>query len=147
MNKVILEGRITQDVVIREIGMSRVSHITLAINRTWRDKSGVEQKETSFIKCVLWNQCAQQVDGLKKGSKIYLEGRLKQNKWIDKETQKERSELIVMVNLVKPGQQSVPSKLDTQPLDFTQAGNNFGTFIFEKDSNLLNSAELDDLPF
>lgn len=90
INKVILIGNLGQDPEVRYIpGGNAVTSITLATSETWRDKQTGEAKErTEWHRVVLVGKLAE-VAGqyLKKGSQVYVEGKLQARKWQDQSGQ------------------------------------------------------------
>lgn len=88
VNKVILIGRLGKDPETRYMPSgSAVTNITLATSEQWKDKETGEKKErTEWHNVVFFNKLAEIVaEYLKKGSQVYLEGRLQTEKWQDKE--------------------------------------------------------------
>lgn len=81
LNKVQLIGRVGRDPEVRENGFT-VANVSLATSYSWTDKSGHRQEETEWHKVVFYNRSAEVIrDYLKKGSQIYVEGRLKTRKY------------------------------------------------------------------
>ncbi len=83
INKVILIGNLGGDPEVKQISSgSTVANVTLATNESWTDKSGSKQERTEWHRLVFWNKLAEIVGQyLKKGSKIYCEGRLQTRQW------------------------------------------------------------------
>ena len=87
VNKVIILGRLGRDPEIRHTqGGSAVCNMSVATSRKWRDKSNNDQEETEWHRIVVWgNQAEPCAKYLSKGREVYVEGRLKTNKYTDKE--------------------------------------------------------------
>ena len=88
VNKVILIGNLGKDPEIRRLESGViVASFTLATSETYTDKSTCERKEiTDWHDIVMWRGLAEVAEKyLKKGMKIYLEGKLKKKSWQDKE--------------------------------------------------------------
>ena len=100
VNKVILVGRLGRDPETRYTGGGQaVANFSVATDETYKDRNGERQKRTEWHKIVVWGkqaEIAQQY--LKKGSQIYLEGRIQSREWMDKENQKRTSFEIVATN-------------------------------------------------
>jgi single-strand DNA-binding protein len=100
VNKVILVGRLGRDPETRYTGGGQaVANFSLATDESYKDKSGERQKRTEWHKIVVWGkqaEIAQQY--LKKGSLIFVEGRIQSREWQDKEGQKRTSFEIVANN-------------------------------------------------
>ena len=97
VNKVILIGNLTRDPEVKTTPKgTAVAQISLAINRKY--KVGEEMKEeTTFVDVELWGRLAEIAgDYAKKGNPLYIEGRLKQDSWDDKETGKKRTKMLVV---------------------------------------------------
>ena len=100
VNKVILVGRLGRDPETRYTGSGQaVANFSVATDETYKDKAGERQKRTEWHKIVVWGkqaEIAQQY--LKKGSLIFIEGRIQSREWQDKEGQKRTSFEIVATN-------------------------------------------------
>jgi single-strand DNA-binding protein len=98
-NKVILMGNLAQDPEMKTTaGSKQVTNFTIACNRSWTGPEGQESSEVSFIDCEIWGKAAKTIaDHFSKGRPIFVEGRLKQETWTNKETQKKQSRLRVVV--------------------------------------------------
>ena len=100
VNKVILVGRLGRDPETRYTGGGQaVANFSVATDETYKDKNGERQKRTEWHKIVVWGkqaEIAQQY--LKKGSLIFIEGRIQSREWQDKEGQKRTSSEIVASN-------------------------------------------------
>lgn len=93
VNKVILVGNLGRDPEIRYTpnGVA-VANITIATSEAWKDKAtGENQERTEWHRVVLFARLGEIAgEYLKKGSKVYLEGRLQTRKWQDKNTGQDR---------------------------------------------------------
>ena len=88
VNKVILIGNLGQDPEVRYMpGGGAVCNITVATTETWKDKNtGENQEKTEWHRVVMFRRLAEIAgEHLKKGSKVYLEGRLQTRKWQDQQ--------------------------------------------------------------
>lgn len=87
INKVILIGNLGKDPEVRYMPSGgAVTNVTIATSDNWKDKqSGEKQERTEWHNVVFFNRLAE-ITGeyLKKGSKVYIEGRLQTRKWQDK---------------------------------------------------------------
>ena len=98
LNKVTLIGRLGQDPEIRYTQSgSAVTNVTIATNDYWNDKQGERQERTEWHSLVLWGKLADLAQSyLKKGSQIYVEGRLQTRDWEDQQGQKHyKTEVVV----------------------------------------------------
>jgi single-strand DNA-binding protein len=100
VNKVILVGRLGRDPETRYTGGGQaVANFSVATDESYKDRNGERQKRTEWHKIVVWGkqaEIAQQY--LKKGSLVFIEGRIQSREWQDKEGQKRTSFEIVASN-------------------------------------------------
>ena len=92
VNKVILLGNLGKDPELKYTPSgTAVAKLTLATNERFKDKDGQWQDRTEWHNVVLWQRLAE-IAGqyLKKGSKVYIEGRLQTRSWEDKQTNQKR---------------------------------------------------------
>lgn len=102
VNKAILIGHLGKDPEVRYMPSGEaVANVTLATSETWKDKSGVKQEKTEWHNIVFFKRLAEIVgEYLKKGSLIYVEGRITTEKWTDKEG-KDRYTTKIVANEMK----------------------------------------------
>ena len=89
VNKVILVGNLGADPEVRTSpNGSTIANIRLATGEAWKDQQGQLQERTEWHRVVIFGRSAEVArDYLRKGSKVYLEGRLQTRKWQDKNGQ------------------------------------------------------------
>lgn len=87
VNKVTLIGNLGRDPEIRRLESgAAVAKFSVATSENYKDKSGEWQSQTEWHDIVLWRTMAERAErDLKKGSMIYLEGKLTHRKWEDKD--------------------------------------------------------------
>jgi single-strand DNA-binding protein len=88
VNKVILVGRLGKDPVTRYMPNGEaVTNFSVATSETWKDKtSGEKQEKTEWHNIAAYRKLAEICgEYLKKGSQVYIEGKLQTRKWTDKE--------------------------------------------------------------
>lgn len=93
VNKVILIGNLGRDPEIRYTPSgAAVASVTLATSEAWKDKqTGENQERTEWHRVVFYQRLAEIVgEYLRKGSKVFVEGRLRTSKWQDKTTGQDR---------------------------------------------------------
>ncbi len=83
LNKVMLMGNLTRDPELRYIPSGQaVTSFTVAVNRAYNSQSGEKKEEVSFIRVVTWARLAENCNEyLKKGSPVFVEGRLQSRTW------------------------------------------------------------------
>jgi single-strand DNA-binding protein len=100
VNKVILVGRLGKDPETRYMTNGEaVTNATLATSENWKDKAGEKQEKTEWHNLVFYRRLAEVAgEYLKKGSQVYVEGKIQTRKWQDKETGKDRYTTEIIVN-------------------------------------------------
>jgi single-strand DNA-binding protein len=91
LNKVLVTGILTQDVELRFTPTGiKTANLRIAIHRKYRSSKTQEIKEeTEFITVVVWESSAENCSKyLKKGSRVFVEGRLQTREFVDKNQQK-----------------------------------------------------------
>src|ERR1700691_2756410 len=90
LNDVRLVGRLTRDPEVRYTPKGQaVARVDLAVNRRFKDSTGEWREEATFVPVTVWRDAAERVrERLKKGSPIYVEGRLRSSSWETKDGQK-----------------------------------------------------------
>jgi single-strand DNA-binding protein len=97
VNKVILIGNLGRDPETRYMpDGGAITNISIATTDTWKDKAGEKQEKTEWHRVAFFGKLAEIAgEYLKKGSQVYVEGRLQTRKWTDKEGQEKYSTEIV----------------------------------------------------
>lgn len=97
VNKVILIGNLGADPETRYLPSGdAVTNIRIATTENWKDKSGDKQEHTEWHRISFFGRLAEVAgEYLKKGSPVYIEGRIRTRKWQDKEGQDKYSTEIV----------------------------------------------------
>lgn len=97
VNKVILIGNLGADPETRYLPSGdAVTNIRIATTESWKDKSGEKQEHTEWHRIAFFGKVAEIAgEYLKKGSPVYVEGRIRTRKWEDKEGQERFSTEIV----------------------------------------------------
>lgn len=90
VNKVILIGNLGKDPDVRYMPSGKaVANVTIATNESWKDRNtGEKQERTEWHKVVFYSPLAEIIGQyLRKGSSVFVEGRLQTKKWQDKSGQ------------------------------------------------------------
>jgi single-strand DNA-binding protein len=109
LNKVQLIGNLGSDPEVRSAtGGNRVANFSLATSRSWNDASGTKQEKTEWHRCVVWNSKSSQLADIveryvKKGDKLFVEGRIEYRQWQDKDGQTKYSTEINVRELIMLG--------------------------------------------
>lgn len=134
INKVILVGNLGKDPEVNHLeGGIAVAKFSLATTEVYNDKNGNRQEQTEWHSIVCWRKTAEIAEKyLKKGSAIYLEGKIRTSNYLDKENIKRyRTDIVV----------DTFSMLDRKPTNGTEGG------VAEPVSAPADEPIADDLPF
>tara|TARA_B100000927_G_scaffold289930_1_gene287535 strand:+ start:464 stop:883 length:420 start_codon:yes stop_codon:yes gene_type:complete len=136
VNKVILVGNLGKDPEVRYLDSGvAVANFSLATTENYKNKQGEKVSQTEWHNIVLWRGLAEVAEKwLKKGSSVYIEGKIRTNKWEDKEGKTRYNTEILADNMTMLG-----SKINTEDSD----RNNIKSISEKKSVNNEN----DDLPF
>lgn len=124
INKVILVGHLGKDPEIRySANGAAIANISLATTESWKDRNtGEKQEKTEWHRVVFFSRLAEIAgEYLKKGSQVYVEGRLQTRKWQDQQGQDRytteivANEMQMLGSRAGAGDYSAPSAGDSQP--------------------------------
>jgi single-strand DNA-binding protein len=103
VNKVILVGRLGRDPETRYTsGGQAVANFTLATDETFKDRAGERQKRTEWHRIVLWGKLAEIAQQyVKKGSQVYIEGRIQTRQWEDKRDGQKKTTTEIVANVMR----------------------------------------------
>ncbi|MEL7064782.1 MAG: single-stranded DNA-binding protein [Bacteroidota bacterium] len=137
VNRVILLGNLGKEPEVRHFENDRMrASFTLATNETYRNKEGERVTTTEWHNVVLWNPLAKIAEQyLSKGKQVYIEGKLTNRSYVDKEGETKYITEVVGQNLVLLGSGK------TSPADAAS------TQYTDTSSMTNNSSGSDDLPF
>ena len=117
-NKVILVGRLVREPenVVLPSG-SQISNLVVAYNRNYRLQDGSWKEESHFFEIKVFGRLAERViPQLSKGDLVLIEGRLHQDRWLDKQTGEPRSKIRIVALDIKPlsrsGRVGAPSETE-----------------------------------
>jgi single-strand DNA-binding protein len=139
VNRVILIGNVCADPETKYLpNGNAITNVTLATNESWKDKqTGQMQERAEFHRVVMFGKVAEIAgEYLRKGSQVYVEGKLQTRKWTDKEGQDRYTTEIVVdiggqMQLLggKPeGQQSQGRPQQGKPQQSRQSAENYDAF-------------------
>ena len=133
VNKVILIGNLGKDPEVRYLDSGvAVANFSLATTENYKNKQGEKVSQTEWHNIVLWRGLAEVAEKwLKKGSSVYIEGKIRTNKWEDKEGNTRYNTEILADNMTMLGKKN-PKETVNQELSSNEK---------------LESNDQDDLPF
>lgn len=140
LNKAMIIGRLTHDPETRTIPSGQtVTSFSVATNFTWNDQSGQRQKKVEYHNVVAWRKLAEIIGQyLKKGSRVYIDGRLQTRSWEDQTGQKKYRTEIIADNMIMLDSRGAPSTETPSP-DNQKAP--------PKDSSDEEEINVEDIPF
>lgn len=118
LNRVSLIGNVVRDPEVRTTPSGQsVANITVATNLIWKDKDGKRQQKAEFHSIVAWRKLGEIVGSyVKKGGRVYVEGRLETRSWDDPNGVKRYKTEIIADNLIlldRPGAQQADMREPT----------------------------------
>ena len=119
VNKAILIGRLGRDPEVRYTNQgSQVTNFSIATDEAWTDRNGERQKRTEWHRVVTWGKLAE-ICGqyLKKGSQVFIEGRIQTREWEDREGNKKyTTEVVAREMKMLDSKGAVDSRVEEPPL-------------------------------
>lgn len=101
LNKVCLIGNLGKDPEVRNMqNGGRIANLSIATSERWRDQGGERHEKTEWHRVVIFNDKLSEIAQryLRKGSKVYLEGKLQTRKWTDQKGVERYSTEVVLPN-------------------------------------------------
>lgn len=142
LNKVMLIGNVGRDPEIRHLANnSMVARFPLATSEKFKLKSGELQEQTEWHNIVCWRFLAELTENyIKKGSRLYIEGRIKTSNWVDKETQEKKYSTEIIASSILLLDRAPSASENTTSAQIEQ-------LINKNNENIADGSEIDDLPF
>jgi len=148
LNKCMIIGNLGRDPEMRYTPNGQaVTQFTVAVNRNFKGTNGEWQEETEWFRVVAWGPLAERTaEYLRKGRKVYVEGRLQTRQWEDREGQKRSTTELVAQTV---------TALDPRPRDEAEGAEPAGPRAAGRrepapagpDAGGETYTDLDDLPF
>lgn len=119
VNKVILVGNLGRDPEMRYMPSGdAIASFSVATTDNWKDKDGQKQERTEWHRISMFGKLAEIAgEYLKKGSSVYIEGRLQTRKWQDKEGNERQTTEVVADRMQMLGGKSQDSYSDDAPAE------------------------------
>jgi single-strand DNA-binding protein len=153
LNKAMLIGRLTRDPEVKNTPTgATVASFGLATNLVWNDQSGQRQERVEFHNIVAWRRLAE-ICGqyLRKGSKIYIEGRLQTRKWTGQDNvDRQRTEIVAdnMIMLDRVGAQPTTTTTEEPPAPNEEPAIDSNEGVVEDNSNPSeDEIKVENIPF
>ena len=145
LNKAMIIGNLGRDPEMRYTPNGQaVTQFTVAVNRNYKDAEGAWQEETEWFRVVAWGPLAERTaEYLRKGRKVYVEGRLQTRQWEDRDGQKRYTTELIAQTVTpldaRPRDEGGEPGVQTRPAGRPAGGAEPG--------DRLDDTNLDDLPF
>ncbi len=150
LNKVQLIGNLTKDPELKYTATSMaVATFTIATNRGWTTDTGEKKDEVDFTRIVAWNKLAE-ICGqlLKKGRKVYVEGRLSNRSYEDKEgVTKYISEVVINDMILLDSKGAGDASASSAQDEFNVPEEKVEPKVAKKESKKAEQTGTDDIPF
>lgn len=156
VNKVILVGNLGKDPEVKYTpGGLAVANFSIATNENFKDKSGQWQERTEWHNIVAFQRLAEVVgEYVKKGTKVYIEGRLQTRSWDDKETGQKRykteilaNDLVLLGGRGEAGPDEGGSRGYSRGASSSGGGNNYDQSHPQEDAAHATQITDEDIPF
>jgi single-strand DNA-binding protein len=143
VNKVILIGNLGADPEVRSLESGvKVATINVATSESYKDKNGERQTQTEWHRVVLWRGLAEVVERyLKKGSQVYIEGRLRTRSYDDQDGKK------MYVTEIEARELTMLGRRDSDGNEGGQDSRSSSSEGSQKSSEGSVANDADDLPF
>lgn len=102
LNKVMIIGNLGKDPEMKYTQTGTpITSFSVAVSRTWKGPDGTPQEETEWFRVVAWERLAEQCNEfLRKGRKVFIEGRLKTREWTGQDGQKRFTTEVVATSMI-----------------------------------------------
>jgi single-strand DNA-binding protein len=144
VNKVILLGNLGKNPEVRYLDNNKiVANFTVATSETYTNRNGERQTDTEWHNIEVWDSLARIAEKyLKKGNQVYLEGKLRTERWTDKEGQERIGKKIRATSLTLLGGRTQSDSADSNDEQTHQPENGH-----TNQTNHPQASHEDDLPF
>lgn len=158
LNRAQIIGNVTREPEVRVAGASKVATFGIATNFSWKDQTGQRKEKAEFHNVVAWRNLAEICEKyVKRGGKLYVEGRMQTREWEGEDGVKRFKTEIVAENLILLGAKGEATATFNADSNDSEAGSDFSAPRSQRSvrspSDALQSApkeeevSIDDLPF
>ena len=149
VNKVILLGNLGADPEVKYLeGDKAVANISLATTESYMDKSGNRVDQTEWHDLEMWDGQAKTAEKyLKKGMQIYIEGKIKSDKWVDEQGQNRKKTKIRVLNFTMLGGKPEGGTSPAQASSAPQQARATSQALMSSAPDMVMDDGDDDLPF
>lgn len=149
LNKVMLIGNVGRDPDIRHLANnSMIARFPLATSEKFKTKNGDLQEQTEWHNIVCWRALAELAEKyVKKGSRLYIEGRIRTNSWVDKTTQEKKYATEIFADSVLLLDKASDESRKNIDKDTGDSRSKIEEIIKKMSENRAETSEIEDLPF
>ncbi|MFA5793183.1 MAG: single-stranded DNA-binding protein [Candidatus Gracilibacteria bacterium] len=151
LNRAQVIGNVTRDPEVRQTGGGQmVASFSVATNSSWMDKAGQRQEKAEFHNIVLWGKLAEIAQQyVKKGRKIFVEGRMQTHDWEGEDGVKRMRMEIIGENIILLDRSGTPTGEGEayEPASSAKSDESAGGDVAQKTATAEPEVTLDDLPF
>ncbi|MES2733322.1 MAG: single-stranded DNA-binding protein [Bacteroidota bacterium] len=149
VNKVILVGNLGKDPEVRHLdGDKKVAKFPLATTEAYRDRNGQRVENTEWHNVEFWGSITEVIEKyLKKGSQVYIEGKLRTRSYEDKEGVKKYVTEVIGQNLTLIGGKPTDSPGEGNYSEAAASNASKGSRVNETSPPFVTNNDVDDLPF
>ncbi|HBG24711.1 MAG: hypothetical protein A2X17_05615 [Bacteroidetes bacterium GWF2_41_61] len=149
LNKVMLIGNVGRDPDIRHLANnSMIARFPLATSEKFKTKSGELQEQTEWHNIVCWRALAELAEKyIKKGTRLYIEGRIRTNSWVDKSTQEKKYATEIFADSILLLDRASDESRKNIDKDSGDSRAKIEEIINKMSESRAESSEIEDLPF
>ncbi len=149
LNKVMLIGNVGRDPDIRHLANnSMIARFPLATSEKFKTKNGDIQEQTEWHNIVCWRSLAELSEKyIRKGSRLYIEGRIRTNNWIDKTTQEKRYSTEIFADSILLLDRASDESRKNIDKDTGDSRAKIEEIINKMSENRAETSDIEDLPF
>jgi len=149
LNKVMLIGNLTRDPEGRTTPSGQtVTSFGIATNLVWKDANGERQRRPEFHNVVAWRKLAEICNQyLKKGNKIYIEGRLQTREWQGQDGVKRQRTEIIADNMIMLDTKNSSSSQSSKPFSAPAKESEEAPEESPKEPQVTDEIRVEDIPF
>ena len=145
INKALIFGNLTRDTEVRALQSgAQVASLSIATNRTWKDKEGKKQDSVDYHNVVAFGRQAEVIaQYCRKGSSLFVEGRIQTRSWDDKTSGEKKYRTEIVVENFQFG----PKKIDSNNPRADKAAESAPDSSGEEIEYPQENIQTDDIPF
>ena len=147
INNLTISGRIVQDIKLGYVGNNiAVAKFSVAVNRSVKGADGQWQDVASFVDVTAWGKTAERLNQTaRKGTKVLIVGRIEQQTWTDKQTNQQKSKVVVIADRVELI--TIPQQAQPQYTQQQQAQPQYTPSNYVPQASGFDGSFVEDVPF